>query len=188
MKCDIILSGVGGQGVLSVAAIISQAAVNSGMYVRQSEVHGMAQRGGAVVAHMRLSDEPIASDLIMKGSADVLLSMEPLESLRYLEYLSESGWIITAAEGYNNIPNYPDLDKIKEAIRVHPNAHIVDAKNSAKQAGSPRAMNVVLVGAAAKVLPVSKDALYKAVEQRFSGKGDKVNDINKKALKLGLDS
>ncbi|MCD4681496.1 MAG: 2-oxoacid:acceptor oxidoreductase family protein, partial [Bacteroidales bacterium] len=105
MKKDIILAGVGGQGILSIAAIIGYAAVNTGLFLKQAEVHGMSQRGGDVQSNLRLSDKEIASDLIPKGKADLIISVEPMESLRYLPWLSTEGWLITNTNPYINIPN-----------------------------------------------------------------------------------
>ena len=90
MKTDIILCGVGGQGILSIATVLGQAATASGLYLKQAEVHGMSQRGGDVQSNLRLSTERIWSDLIPKGQADLIISMEPMEALRYLPYLSST--------------------------------------------------------------------------------------------------
>ena len=98
MKTDMILSGVGGQGILSIAAVVGEAAVNEGLYMKQAEVHGMSQRGGDVQSNLRLSDQPIASDLIPKGQADLIVSLEPMEALRYLPYLKKDGWLVTNSQ------------------------------------------------------------------------------------------
>ncbi len=185
MKFDIILSGVGGQGTLSVAAIIASAALKEGLTVRQSEIHGMSQRGGAVVSHLRLADHPIAGDLIPVGSGELLLSMEPLESLRHLSYLSPQGRLITASEGVENIAVYPDMEKIQEAIRSQPGSDIVDAKALAKEAGSLKAVNIVMVGAASSVIPISDANFLSAIDERFASKGESVQQVNRKAFELG---
>ena len=185
MKYDIILSGVGGQGVLSLAAVIATAASEAGFKVRQSEVHGMAQRGGAVMAHMRISDEEIYSDLIAEGTADMILSMEPLESLRYLPWLSPEGILITSSGPVKNINNYPDLEKIYDAVKSVKSFRLVDDHDLAKEAGSSRAGNMVIVGAASPNLPVSMGDLKKAVNKLFSRKGEEVLKTNYKALELG---
>ena len=156
---DIILAGVGGQGVLSVAAVVSLAALKDGYKIRQSEVHGMSQRGGAVVANMRISPTDIESDLIPRGNADVILSMEPVEALRYLDYLKPDGYLITAAEPYVNIPDYPDLEEIYGKIKDLDSSVIIQAKDLAKEAGSLRAVNMVLVGALSSKIPVSYDKI-----------------------------
>ncbi len=185
MKYDIILSGVGGQGVLSLAAVIATAASKAGFKVRQSEVHGMAQRGGAVMAHMRISDGEIYSDLIGLGTADMILSMEPLESLRYLGWLSPDGVVVTSTNPVINIPNYPEADALKVELDKLKNKRLVDDKSLASEAGSSRAGNMVIVGAAASSLPLSMDDLKGAVDVLFSRKGEKIVEVNYKALELG---
>jgi len=182
---DIILAGVGGQGVLSVAAVVSLAALKDGYKIRQSEVHGMSQRGGAVVANMRISPTDIESDLIPRGNADVILSMEPVEALRYLDYLKPDGFLITAAEPYVNIPDYPDLEEIYGKIKDLDSSLIIQAKNLAKEAGSLRAVNMVLVGALSSKIPVSYGKIKEAINEIFSRKGQKIVDMNLKALELG---
>ena len=185
MKFDIILAGVGGQGVLSVSAIIASAAMHEGLSVKQSEVHGMSQRGGEVQAHLRLSDKPIASDLIPKGAASLILSMEPLESLRYLSYLSDTGTVLTAADPVENFAGYPAIDRVLAQVRALPRAIVVDAEKLARQAGSARATNMVMVGAAAHLLPVKVETLEFFVRKLFGSKGDKIVDTNLKALAAG---
>ena len=185
MKFDIILAGVGGQGVLSVSAIIASSAMKEGLAVKQSEVHGMSQRGGAVLANLRLSDRPIASDLIPRGSAAVILSMEPLESLRYLEFLSEGGTVITATNPVANIPDYPPLDDLLARVRSLPRAVAIDAETLARKAGSARATNMVMVGAASPLLPVAFDTIEHFVQTIFAAKGPKVVETNLKALHAG---
>ncbi|MCK5154368.1 MAG: indolepyruvate oxidoreductase subunit beta [Spirochaetales bacterium] len=184
-KYDIILSGVGGQGVLSVAAVISIAAMKDGYTLRQSEVHGMAQRGGAVLAHMRVSKTTIASDLIPRGSADVVLSMEPMESLRYVDFLKPEGRLISAAAPYENIPDYPDLDKIHEKINSLKSSRIIDAKALAKEAGTMKAVNMVMVGALSAELEIRKESIIEAVKENFASKGEKIIEANLKAFELG---
>jgi indolepyruvate ferredoxin oxidoreductase beta subunit len=185
MKFDIILAGVGGQGVLSVSAIIASSAMKEGLAVKQSEVHGMSQRGGAVLANLRLSDKPIASDLIPRGSAAMILSMEPLESLRYLEYLSETGTIITATDPVANIPDYPPIGEVLARIRSLPHTVTVDAESLARNAGSARATNMVMVGAASPLLPVAFETIEHFVQTIFASKGARVVDTNLKALHAG---
>jgi indolepyruvate ferredoxin oxidoreductase beta subunit len=188
MKCDVILAGVGGQGVLSIAAIIAQAAVAEGLEVRQSEVHGMAQRGGAVLSHLRIADCPILSDLVPQGGADIIISMEPLESLRYVEWLSPDGALVTAAEPFVNIGNYPDIEGIKAAIAEFPKSRIVEATALAKQAGLPKAVNMVMVGAASPFLPISSAKLEAAISAMFAGKDASVAEANRKAFVLGREA
>ncbi|MCX6552706.1 MAG: indolepyruvate oxidoreductase subunit beta [Acidobacteria bacterium] len=185
MKCDIILSGVGGQGVLSVSAIIASSAMQEGLAVKQSEVHGMSQRGGAVLANLRISDKPIASDLIPRGTAALILSMEPVESLRYLEYLAADGTVITATNPVTNIDDYPPIESILDQVRRLPHAIMIDAEKLARQAGSARATNMVMVGAAAHLLPVPFATIEHFVRTLFAPKGERVVDINVKALHAG---
>lgn len=186
MKCDILLCGVGGQGVLSIAAVIASSAMSEGFNVRQSEVHGMSQRGGGVHAHLRISDSDIASDLIPAGQADMILSMEPLESLRYIDWLKKDGAIITAKAPFVNIPNYPDVEKVYTSIRAASSkAKIVDSANLAKEAGNARSENMVLVGAALENIPVSKKAVEDGIKARFAKKDPRLVEINVKAVELG---
>jgi indolepyruvate ferredoxin oxidoreductase beta subunit len=188
MKKDIILAGVGGQGVLSIAAIIARAAVAEGLAVRQSEVHGMAQRGGAVLAHLRISGEPIASDLVPRGGADIIISMEPLESLRYAAWLSPSGALVTAAEPFVNIPNYPEVEEIIKSIKGFPVSRIVEAAALAKEAGQIRAVNMVMVGAASPFLPLKAGTLEDTIGAAFAAKGASLAETNVKAFRLGREA
>jgi indolepyruvate ferredoxin oxidoreductase beta subunit len=188
MKCDVILAGVGGQGVLSVASIIAQASLNEGFSVRQSEVHGMAQRGGAVLAHLRISDGTIASDLVPKGGADLIISMEPLESMRYLSWLKADGAVVTAAEPLVNIDDYPQIEEITRSIKSLPRHRLVQAARLAKEAGFARAVNTVMVGAASRYLPVKAQALEKTIAAVFAKKDAAVAQANAKAFKLGQEA
>lgn len=187
MKKDIILAGVGGQGIVSIASIIGYAALEQGMYLKQSEVHGMAQRGGDVMSNLRISHQPIASDLIPFGQADMIISIEPLESLRYLPYLSSQGWVITNTKPFNNIPNYPGLDNVMEEIARVPHHIALDAEAAAKEAGSVKAANIVILGAAAPFLGMAYEKIEDAVRFIFGKKGDSVIDLNLAALKAGYD-
>lgn len=185
MKYDIILAGVGGQGVLSVSAVIGSAARTQGLFVKLSEVHGMSQRGGSVVASLRLSDKPIASDLIPNGSASMILSMEPLESLRYLNYLSPEGVLITSTNPVINIPDYPNSDELIGAIPSLPHTILVDSEQLARQAGSARATNMVITGAASHFLPVDVKRLQESIKTLFADKRDKVVGVNLNAFLAG---
>ena len=185
MKTDIILCGVGGQGILSIATIIGEAAMNENLYIKQAEVHGMSQRGGDVQSNLRISSEPIYSDLIPKGAADVIISMEPMEALRYLPYLKQDGWIITSSTPFVNIPNYPDIEVIKGHLAKIPNVISIDIEQMAKDAGVPRSANVILLGAAQKALAIEYEKLEDAIRRVFSRKGDAVVDANIKALAIG---
>jgi indolepyruvate ferredoxin oxidoreductase beta subunit len=185
MKCDVILAGVGGQGVLSVAAIIAQASVSEGFAVRQSEVHGMAQRGGAVLAHLRIADGAIASDLVPKGGADIIISMEPLESLRYAAWLAPSGALVSAAEPLVNIGNYPAVADIIAAIKGFPRWRLIEAASLAKEAGLVRAVNTVMVGAASPFLPLKARTLEDTVAAIFARKEPSIAVANTTAFRLG---
>ena len=175
MKTDIILCGVGGQGILSIATVIGEAAMHENLYIKQAEVHGMSQRGGDVQSNLRISSNPINSDLIALGSADVIISMEPMEALRYLPFLSKEGWIITSSKPFVNIPNYPDVD-------------ILDIEQLAKDNDIPRSANVILLGAAQKALGIEYDKLENAIRRVFGRKGDAVVDANLKALAIGKEA
>jgi indolepyruvate ferredoxin oxidoreductase beta subunit len=185
MTYDIILAGVGGQGVLSIAAIIASAAMAEGLKVRQSEVHGMAQRGGAVSAHLRISDVRISCDLIPSGGADMILSMEPVESLRYISFLKPEGVIVTAAESFVNIPDYPDLGLVIAAIKSFPRNRVVAAAELARKAGSARAVNMVIVGAASPFIPVGPAQMEKSIVGLFGAKDASVVEANLKAFASG---
>jgi indolepyruvate ferredoxin oxidoreductase, beta subunit len=185
MKYDIMLAGVGGQGVLSLAALIGRAAVAEGLQVKQSEVHGMAQRGGGVLSHLRLADHAIASDLIPLGTADMILSMEPLESLRYLEYLSPDAVVVTATEPFPNIPDYPPIEQVLERVRRLPHAVLVEAERLAREAGEALSRNTVMVGAAAHHLPLRRESFDGAIRQTFGAKGERALAVNLAAFAAG---
>ena len=188
MKTDIILCGVGGQGILSIATIIGEAALNENLYIKQAEVHGMSQRGGDVQSNLRISSDPIYSDLIGKGQADVIISMEPMEALRYLPFLNENGWIITSSTPFVNIPNYPEMDVIKADLAKVKNVIVIDIEQLAKDNGVPRSANVILLGAAQKALGIEYDKLEAAIRRVFGRKGDAVVDANIKALAIGREA
>jgi indolepyruvate ferredoxin oxidoreductase beta subunit len=185
MKYDVILAGVGGQGVLSIAAIVGVAAVDGGLYLKQSEVHGMSQRGGAVQSHLRIADRPIFSDLIPEGRADMILSMEPMETLRYVSFLSPNGVIVADRTPFLNIGNYPDLDRVVDALTTYPRVHLVDAEGIAKSIKAPRGTNMVLLGAASVFLPISAADLEAAIHSIFGRKGEKIVSQNIEAFRQG---
>lgn len=187
MKTDIILCGVGGQGILSIATIIGEAAIRDGLYIKQAEVHGMSQRGGDVQSNLRISSEPINSDLIAEGQADVIISMEPMEALRYLPYLNKkTGWIITSSVPFVNIPNYPDMDKIKEEYSKLNNVVFIDIEQLAKDNNVPRSANMILLGAAQKSLGIGYEEIKAALSRVFARKGEEVVNANIKALNIGI--
>jgi indolepyruvate ferredoxin oxidoreductase beta subunit len=188
MKKDIILAGVGGQGILTVAAILGTAAIKRGMNLKQAEVHGMSQRGGDVQSHLRLSDEPIWSDLIPFGSADMILSVEPLEALRYLPYLKDDGWIITNSTPFKNIPNYPPEEDIYTEIKKIPNYVLLNADTIAKDKNASRSMNIVVLGAAIKHLGFSFEEIAEAIKTIFAAKGETIVEANLRALQAGIEN
>lgn len=185
MKNDIILAGVGGQGILSIAAIIGYAAVNSGLYLKQAEVHGMSQRGGDVQSHLRIADTEIFSDLVPAGGANMILSVEPMEALRYLPYLAQEGWLITNTKPVKNIPNYPDEDVVMKEITSLPKHIALDANKIASDLGAVRSMNMVMLGAGSPFIDVSFEKLEEGIQFIFRKKGEKIVESNLKALHAG---
>jgi len=187
MITNIILAGVGGQGILTIAAILDIAALNNGLFFKQSEVHGMSQRGGAVESHVRISEGNIYSDLIPQGKADLILGMEPMETLRYLPFLKKDGWLITDTKPFLNIDNYPDENEIFNKLKSYKNNHILDASKIAKKVGNARATNLVLLGAACHLIPIKERALIAAIKALFAPKGQRIIDLNIKAFEAGKE-
>jgi len=187
MKNDIILPGVGGQGILSIAATIGLAAVECNLFLKQSEVHGMSQRGGDVQSHLRLSDRPIASDLIPDGKADIIISVEPMESLRYLPWLSDTGWLVTNSSPFINIDDYPPIEQILSEIRKIKNHIIIDADSISRKTGSLKSGNMVILGAASPFIEIPYKNLENAIRNLFKRKGEEIVDLNLKALRAGID-
>ena len=187
MKKDIILSGVGGQGILSIATVIGEAALKEGLYMKQAEVHGMSQRGGDVQSNLRISDKPIASDLIPTGKCDLIISLEPMESLRYLPYLSNDGWLVTNEVPFINIPNYPAEADIMNEINKLPHKIILDVDKVAKELGSPRVSNIVLLGATIPFLGIEYSKIQESIRDIFERKGEAIVEINLKALAAGKE-
>lgn len=189
MKQDIILSGVGGQGILSIATIIGEAATQAGLNLKQAEVHGMSQRGGDVQSNLRLSDGQISSDLIATGTADMILSLEPMEALRYLPYLNKDGWIITSSSPFKNIPNYPDDEALMSELKALPHVVMIDVEGLAREHQMPKCANVILLGAAARFLGIlSVDELRDSIARVFAAKGDAVVEMNKRAFDIGHEA
>ncbi len=186
MKIDIVLGGVGGQGILSIAAIIGTAAVNMGLSMKQSEVHGMSQRGGDVMSNLRISSGEIYSDLIPIGGADLIIGVEPLEALRHVQMLSKEGWLVTNAKPLVNIPNYPDLKEIYGEIEKIHNHILIDADAMAKELGNTKMMNVIMLGAALPFLKLTKDDIESAIKMIFGKKGDDIVAKNIEALEAGI--
>ena len=188
MKTDIILAGVGGQGILSIAAVIGTAAIESGLYVKQAEVHGMSQRGGAVQSHLRISEKPVHSDLIPAGNCDLILSVEPMEALRYVPFLRAEGWIVSNSRPFINIPDYPDEKKLLESYAGFENSLLVDADTMAAEMGSRKVSNIIVLGAAVSYLGLSQDSIEKAIRMIFGRKGEDVVQMNLDALNAGLQA
>lgn len=189
MKKDIILCGVGGQGILSIATIIGEAATKAGLHLKQAEVHGMSQRGGDVQSNLRLSTDPIWSDLIPEGKADVVISMEPMESLRYLPYLAKTGTIVTSSKPFINIPNYPDEATLQAELDALPSVVKLDIDSVAKEAGNPRGANMVLLGMAAPYIGIlSVEQLRNAISVIFARKGEAIVESNLKAFDMGVEA
>jgi indolepyruvate ferredoxin oxidoreductase beta subunit len=187
MKLDIKLSGVGGQGILSIATVISKAALTDGLYLKQAEVHGMSQRGGDVQSDLRLSTEPIFSDLIAHGGVDLLISMEPMEALRYRDWLAPDGAVVTSSKPFVNIPNYPDETAVLAELGTLPKVISVDIEQMARDAEVPRSANMILLGLAAPHIPIlTADSLRGAIADIFARKGEAIIEANLKAFNLGL--
>ena len=188
MKKDIILAGVGGQGILTIATIIGTAALSEGLQLKQAEVHGMSQRGGDVQSHMRISSKFIASDLIPEGKADLIISIEPMESLRYVNMLhKETGWLVTSMNPFNNIADYPELEEVLNDIWKLPHYVTIDAEKVAKELGSIRAANIVVLGAASPYLDIEFEQLETAIKNVFAKKGEDMVKLNLRALRAGRD-
>jgi indolepyruvate ferredoxin oxidoreductase beta subunit len=190
---NLVLAGVGGQGTLLAAEAIGAAAVKDELNVRVSEIHGMAQRGGAVVSTVRIGEDALSST-VLDGQADVLLGFEPFETLRNLKYASEKTLVIMSTEripptelAAKNV-KYPSMEKLVEKVRIFTrHVLLVDAPRLAKKAGSSLAQNVVLLGALAGtgMLPVKTESLKEAVRELVPAKH---LEINLRAFDLGLES
>lgn len=185
MKTNIILAGVGGQGILTIATIIDTAALEQGLNIKQSEVHGMSQRGGAIQAHIRISNSEIYSDLIPLGKANLILSVEPMELLRYLPYLREDGWLISDSNTFVNIVNYPEKHDLYKQIISHKNHVVLNATSEAKKIGNSKIANIILLGAASHLLPLSEESLLNAIKKFFSEKSERIIDMNLEAFEAG---
>ncbi|MBS7347356.1 MAG: indolepyruvate oxidoreductase subunit beta [Muribaculaceae bacterium] len=185
MKSDIVLAGVGGQGILTIATILGGAALADNLFLKQAEVHGMSQRGGDVQSNLRLSSDPIFSDLIPLGGADLIVSLEPMEALRYIQFLSAEGWIVTNSAPFVNIDNYPEMESIQQELAKHPNVVSFDMDELAKEVASARSSNLVLLGAASPFIDMSVDKIEAAVRNLFAPKGEKIVDANIAAFRAG---
>ncbi len=188
MKKDIILSGVGGQGILTIATVLGEAATRAGLHLKQAEVHGMSQRGGDVQSNLRLSTEEIFSDLIPRGKADIIIAMEPMEALRYVPFLGKDGWVVTSSEPLVNIPNYPDRQALADELKAFPQVRMLAIETIAKENAVPKAANMILLGMAAGVVGILKpEEISEAIRRVFARKGEAVVEANIKAFGIGLD-
>ena len=189
MKKDIILAGVGGQGILTIATIIGDAATTAGLNLKQAEVHGMSQRGGDVQSNLRLSTETIHSDLIKQGAADLIISMEPMEALRYIPYLNKEGWVVTSSHPFKNIPNYPEEESLIKELNSLPQVASLPIEDVAKENSLPKSANVVLLGMAAKYIEIlTPEQLRESIARVFAPKGEKIVEANQQAFDLGLNA
>ena len=188
MKKDIILAGVGGQGILTIATIIGDAATTAGLNLKQAEVHGMSQRGGDVQSNLRLSSETIYSDLIKQGEADLIISMEPMEALRYLSFLNKDGWVITSSNPFKNIPNYPEEQQLNAELASLPHVMSLPIEDVAKENTMPKSANVILLGMAAKHIGIlTPEQLRESVARVFAAKGEAIVETNLRAFDIGLN-
>ncbi len=185
MKRDIILAGVGGQGILTIANVIGLASIDAGLFIKQAEVHGMSQRGGDVHSDLRISDKEIASDLIPEGKCDLIIAVEPMESLRYVPMLDNEGWLITNTTPFVNITDYPDIDDVLKEIESHKNHVAIDAEKIAKDLGSKKSANMVILGAASPFIGIPEEKLKNAIKKLFGSKGEKVIELNLNAFDEG---
>ena len=189
MKKDIILAGVGGQRILTIATIIGDAATAAGLNLKQAEVHGMSQRGGDVQSNLRLSTELIHSDLIKQGAADLIISMEPMEALRYIPYINKEAWVVTSSHPFKNIPNYPDEDALVKELESLPHVAALPIEDVAKENNLPKSANVILLGMAARYIGIlSPEQLRQSITRVFASKGEKIVEANLKAFDLGLEA
>lgn len=187
MKINIILSGVGGQGILTIAAVLDTAALDQNLFVKQSEIHGMSQRGGAVNSHVRISDQEIYSDIIPTGAAEIILSVEPMELLRQLPFLKKEGWLITDSKTFENILDYPKKDNLYKQIKSHPNHIIINATDEAKKIGNSKVANMILLGAASTLIPLPEESLQNAIKKLFKNKSEKILQLNIEAFEKGKE-
>ena len=189
MKKDIILAGVGGQGILTIATIIGDAAAVAGLSLKQAEVHGMSQRGGDVQSNLRLSTDEIYSDLIKEGAADLIISMEPMEALRYLTYLDKEGWVVTSSHPFKNITNYPEDEALMNELNNLPQVAALPIEDVAKENNMPKSANVILLGMAARYIEIlTPEQLRESIGRVFASKGENVVEMNQKAFDLGLNA
>ena len=172
MQYNIILCGVGGQGILFLSKFFIQVAMKAGLNAKQSEIHGMAQRGGSVFAHLRLSDGEIYSPLIPEHCADMVISMEPLEVYRYTNFINKNTKLIVNATPFKNINNYPDEEKVLAPLKQN-GVFLIE-----------NAFNITLAGCASKFLPVNKE-VFSEVLSEMSKKSQELYEKNKADFEKG---
>ncbi len=187
MKSDIVLAGVGGQGILTIATILGHAALSRDLYIKQAEVHGMSQRGGDVQSNLRISSSPIASDLIPFGGADIIVSLEPMEALRYLDYLSPSGWVVSNTTPFVNIDNYPDMEKVMAEFNTLDHVIAFDMDSLAKEVATVRSSNIVLLGACSPLIEIDAELIEQSIAAVFASKPQAVIESNIKAFRAGRE-
>lgn len=186
---NVLLTGVGGQGILLAGDILSRSAIMQGLDVKKAETHGMAQRGGSVVTHLRIGDK-VRSALVPVGGADILISFEMLEALRYSHYVAPRGSILYSTRRVDPLPvlrgieEYPSGDSIRNLRDRFEDVVDIDASTLAKEAGHPLTQNVVMIGAASTRLPLPHDSLREAVELTVK----RAKDANLKAFDLGREA
>lgn len=185
-KFDLLITGVGGQGAILASDIIGKAAVTAGLSIRAAETHGMAQRGGSVVNHIRIGQA--YGSMIPKKGADIMLALEPMEAVRYLDFLKDGGIIIvntqpvvpvTVASGQ---AKYPEVSDILDALSEKYIVKAFNADELAFEAGSRLAMNVVMVGAVSGYLPIPKETLLESIKALVP---QKTIEVNLRAFEAG---
>ncbi len=181
----IVLSGVGGQGVLSLAQIVLEALRRSGFHALQSEIHGMSQRGGSVHAQVCFSEVPLTSPIIDEGCAELLIALEPLEALRYTAMLRMNGHLVVSEEPQTDMEGYPPLDDVYAALKTVRGVHLVDTEDLARRLGHRQAGGMALLGMASAFLPVSNEIWQEVITQRFESKGARVTEKNLEAFHAG---
>lgn len=189
MNLNVLIVGVGGQGTLLASRILGSLAQIENRECKLSEVHGMSQRGGSVVTHVRIG-EKVYSPLVSEGQADIIIAFEKLEALRWRHYLSKDGVLIINDQEIMPMPvitgntEYPQ--KVYEVLQKEGKKYMkVSALEKAKEAGTTKAVNTVMLGAMAKSLNIDYDKIQKALLMSIK---EKFVEVNKKALQLGYNS
>ena len=181
----IVLSGVGGQGVLSLAQILLEALRRSGLHALQSEIHGMSQRGGSVHAQVCFSEAALTSPILDEGGADLLIALEPLEALRYVSMLRLDGHLVVSEEPQMDMAGYPPLDDVYAALKAVRGVHLIDTEDLARSLNHRQAGGMALLGMASRFLPVDDAVWRDVISQRFESKGARVMEKNLEAFEAG---